>query len=139
MATNNSLLDSFIHRAHGISAADYVVQALLLTGIPALVGIGSYTLLGYDTASVIWSGSGWEVTIGFVLVAASFVISWMTNQADDFSDFDEIETAAVIGGVIVAFGVSFVPAIGDLITGSDVWGIVGAAVLYGAYTVLAYK
>lgn len=138
VATSNWNVDSLLHRENGIDLLDYLMNAALILGVPALVGIGTFSILGYGMSDVLWSGSGSEVTIATSLVAAAYGVAWATNQADDFSDLDPVETVAVGGGLFVTFGIAFVPTISDLVMGSDVWGLLAAALLYGGYTVLSY-
>jgi len=128
-----------LHTKGGLDLQDLVVAPLYSLAAVVLTGIGSFTLYGYSLDQSLWSGSGVTITLAFIIALLGLGASWMTNRAGDgWDDLDDLESAAVGGGIILLLGMAFIPAVQDLVLGSQAAGTVAFLVLSGAYTVVAW-
>jgi len=137
MAANT--LDGLMHRTGSIDLTDYIAAPAFSVAAFVLVGIGSFSLYGYDLSMTLWSGSGATLTLAWLITVIALGSAWATNRmGDNWDDFDEFESAAVVTGGVLLVGIPFVPFINDLVTGSQIAGTIALVVLGGLYTVLAY-
>lgn len=128
-----------LHTKGGIDLQDLIVAPLFSLAAVVLTGIGSFTLFGYSLDQSLLSGSGASISIAFLVATLALVASWATNRAGDgWDDLDELESAAVGGGVIILVGMAFIPAIQDLVLGSQAVGTLGFLFLSASYTVTAW-
>jgi len=137
MATSS--LDGLMHRTGSIDLLDYLGVPAYSLAVVVLTGIGSFSLYGYDLSMTLWSGASASISLAWLIATLTLGAAWASNRmGDNWDDFDEIESAAVIGGVVILVGIPFVPVVGDFVTGSQIAGTGAMAVLSGLYTVLAY-
>jgi len=128
-----------LHTKGGLDLQDLVVAPLYSLAAVVLTGIGSFTLYGYTLDQSLWSGSGVTISLAFVIALLGLAASWATNRAGDgWDDLDDLESVAVGGGVILLFGMAVVPAVQDLVLGSQAAGTAAFILLSGAYTVVAW-
>jgi len=132
-------IEGLMHRTGSIDLTDYIgVPAFSLAAV-VLTSIGSFSIYGFDLSMTLWSGSGATITLAWLIAVVSLGAAWTTNRmGDNWDDFDEFESAAVVTGGVLLVGIPFVPFINDLVTGSQIAGTIALAVLSGLYTVLAY-
>lgn len=135
MATTSEL----IHSKGSIDLFDYIGFPLYGLAIVTMTGIGTFSIYGYDLTTVLYSFSGGEITTANVIAIGLLALGWVTNRAGDgFDDLDEWEAGTVVVGAVALLGIMFVPAVDDLVVGSDLWGTVALVALSGAYTVIGY-
>ena len=128
-----------LHTKGGLDLQDLVVAPLYSLAAVVLTGIGSFTLYGYSLDQSLWSGSGVTISLAFIIALLGLGASWMTNRAGDgWGDLDDLESAAVGGGIILLLGMAFIPAVQDLVLGSQAAGTAAFVLLSGAYTVVAW-
>jgi len=136
MATSDVLS---LHTDGGFDLQDVVVAPLFSLAAVVITGIGTFTLFGYSLDQTLFSGSGVSISIAFVVGVIALAASWATNRAGDgWADLDELESLAVGGGIVVLVGMAFIPAVQDLVLGSQAAGAVAFIVLSSAYTVTAW-
>lgn len=134
-----SSLDGLLHRTGSIDLTDYIMAPAFSVAAFVLVGIGSFSLYGYNLSMTLWSGSGATVTLAWLISTIALGSAWASNRmGDNWDDFDELESAAVIGGVVLLVGIPFVPFVNNAVTGSQAVGTVALVVLGALYTTLAY-
>jgi len=128
-----------LHTDGGFDLQDVVVAPLFSLAAVVITGIGTFTMFGYSLDQTLFSGSGVSVSIAFVVGVIALAASWATNRAGDgWDDLDELESLAVGGGIVVLVGMAFIPAVQDLVLGSQAAGAVAFIVLSSAYTVTAW-
>jgi len=131
--------DSWLHREGSIDATDFVLGWAYPIAVVVLVGIGSFSLFGYSMSDVLWSATGAEVTVAWLVALLCLGGAWATNRAGEgFDDLDMIEQGAAGGAALLMIGIPFVPALNDLVLSSDSIGAVAGMILTGAYALLAY-
>ena len=136
MATNDVFS---LHNRGGIDLLDYVGAPAFGLAAVVISGIGTFSLWGYSMSETLWSSSSASISIAFIVATVLLAAAWATNRAGDgWDDLDEVESAAVGGGVIILLGIAFVPMIQDLILGSKATGTIAFLLLEGAYTVIAW-
>jgi hypothetical protein len=135
-----SVTDSIsLHNQGDIDLLDYFGAPAFGLCAVVLTGIGTFSIFNTSLSETVFSATGVNVSIAFLVAAFLLIAAWFTNRAGDgWEDLDEFESVSVGGGVIVLVGVAFVPFISDLVAGSHVWGVVSFVLLSGAYTVLAW-
>ncbi|MCG1002609.1 MULTISPECIES: hypothetical protein [Halobacterium] len=128
-----------LHTKGGFDLQDVIAAPLFSLAAVVITGIGSFTLFGYSLDQTLFSGSGISLSLAVVVAVVALAASWATNRAGDgWDDLDEIESVAVGGGLIVLVGMAFIPAIQDLVLGSQAAGAVAFILLSSAYTVTAW-
>ncbi|MFB6120978.1 MAG: hypothetical protein ABEJ68_07690 [Halobacteriaceae archaeon] len=128
-----------MHREGSIDVTDFVLGWAYPIAVVVLVGIGQFSLFGYSMSDVLWSATGAEVTIAWVVALVCLVGAWATNRANQsLDDMDEIEQAAAGGAALLMIGIPFVPALNNLVMSSQTVGAVAGMILTGAYALLAY-
>jgi len=138
MATSNSDLFS-LHTKGGFDLQDLIVAPAFSLAAVVLTGIGTFSMFGFSLSETLLSGSGMSVSIAFIVALVALAASWTTNRAGDgWDDLDELESVAVGTGMVVLFGMAFIPAIQDLVLGSQAIGTVAFLGLSAAYTVTAW-
>ena len=128
-----------LHSKGGFDLQDIVVAPAFSLAAVVLTGIGTFSMFGFSLSQTLLSGSGMSVSIAFVIALVGLAASWTTNRAGDgWDDLDELESVAVGTGMVVLFGMAFIPAIQDLVLGSQAIGAVAFLGLSAAYTVTAW-
>ncbi|NIC01078.1 hypothetical protein [Halobacterium sp. R2-5] len=128
-----------LHTEGGFDLQDVVVAPLFSLAAVVVTGIGTFTLFGHSLDQTLFSGSGVSISLAFVIGVVALAASWATNRAGDgWDDLDELESIAVGGGLVVLVGMAFIPAIQDLVLGSQAIGAVAFILLSSAYTVTAW-
>jgi hypothetical protein len=127
------------NRQDGIDISDFILGWFVPIGVISLVGIGDLSILGYSTSEVLFSGSGIEITIGWLVVIGGFAGAWLTNRiGQSWDDMEMVEQVAAGGSAVLIVGIPLVPALGDLVTGSDAIGVGAGMVLGAGYALIAY-
>ena len=93
---------------------------------------------GYDFAQPIWEVGGAELSAAFLVGIAAIVAIVATNELDG-SEYEDWEYGAIVVGLAILPAYEFIPAISEIVDGSDVlalglWLLVTAVATYLAYT-----
>ena len=137
MATQSQ--GGLLHSVGSIDLLDYILAPVFVLSSVSMTGVGAFTVLGYGFSDVLWSLSGAELTLGFILGALALVAAWVSNRAGDrWDDFDDFESAAIVLGLVSMVGMVFVPVFRELVLGNEVVGIVVVLIHSAAYTVIGY-
>ena len=104
-----------------------VVDLGPLVGLPLFAGFvfGVWSLSlnifgGFDFNSVLWSGSGIEVTWALLLTIFSVGAVVVTNELDG-SNYEQYEYGAIVFVLALPVLYAAVPAVADFINGNDIW------------------
>ena len=128
-----------LHTKGGIDLQDLVVAPAFSLAAVVLTGIGTFSMFGYSLSETLVSGSSLNITFAIIVAVIGLAGSWATNRAGDgWDDLDEIESAAVGGGLVVLIGMAAIPAVQDFVLGSQAVGTVAFLALSAAYTVTAW-
>lgn len=128
-----------LHTEGGFDLQDVIAAPLFSLAAVVLTGIGTFSIFGYSMDQTLFSGSGVSLSLALIVAVLALAASWATNRAGDgWDDLDEIESVAVGGGLVIIVGMAFIPAIQDLVLGSQAIGAFAFILLSSAYTVTAW-
>jgi len=137
MATTS--IGELFHRSDSIDPLDIITYAAFALAVPALVGIGSFSLYGYSMSMTLLSASGMTLTLSWAIAAGTFLLAYATNHMGaDWDEFDDGELVTLGAGLLLLVGIPFVPILHDFVVQSKIVGTAAAGILGGAYIVLAY-
>jgi hypothetical protein len=120
-----------------IDAEDAVISPLVIVAAFVLAGAASVSMFGYAFSDVAFTVSGVSPSIAFIVAAGGFAVAWLTNRPD-IDGLDQEYTILAGAGMLALVGMEFVPAVQNMVVGSDVLGFIAASLVGGAFYVVSY-
>lgn len=137
MATSD--IADALHNPAGIDWLDYIAAPFfaIATFVTMLEATVSMTLFSttFSLADVPYTMGSLDLSWAFIITMVTLVVAALTNE---LGDYDEDWHRAVPVAAVVLNVAMIAPAFSDLITGSDLVGIVGVMVNAAAFALIAY-
>lgn len=126
-----------IHEYGGIDVIDALVSPLFVASTIAVTALGTISVAGYGFSDALFTASGTDITIGWVLGTIALVAAFATNQVN-FNGFNQVEMYVVVGMLSAHFAVAFVPLVRDPITSSQILAVPFVMLMAAGYYLIAY-
>jgi hypothetical protein len=122
---------------HELDLVDALVAPAALISIAVFVGIGTFSLYGFDASAGAITAAGTTFSWAFVIGLVAFATAGLTNMPHA-SDWSPVNWGVVAGGIGAMIVLQLVPDIQSAVTANDTIALIVAVLMSAAYYVLAY-